>query len=599
MNMYQEQTKLSDVLHSISKSHLCILFLLFIKIPLFSQNKTNVILILSDDQGWGDLSLNGNPWLDTPHLDNLAKTGTRFENFYVSPLCAPTRASILTGRYHLRTGVVSVSRGLETMNTDETTLAELFKSNGYKTGIFGKWHNGQHYPNRPNDQGFDEFLGFCSGHLSNYFNTTLDHNGTSVKTEGYITDVLTDAALTFIESNRQKPFFCYIPYNTPHSPHQVPDSYYDKYKAKGLDDELSSIYGMVENLDDNVGRILSYLKRNDLEENTIVIFLSDNGPNGVRYNGNMKGTKGSVHEGGVRVPFFIQWKNHIPEGKVIESPAAHIDLYPTLIELCQLNAPVGKPLDGLSLTTMMFDDEKGELKDRNIFAHVNLMKLPVTLAIGGFRNNQYRFVFNGEESHVYDIIRDAGESNNIARTNKTLMDTLSMEYEQWFAEVTSTVMTERPSILSKAGIELPVYEASLSSGLKFKEGHGWAHDWVEKWDSTEDYMYWEIDCSDSGNYAVELDYLCKKNNTGSVIECAVGEVRKQIVVRDAFYSKQIPSPDRVPRKEAYEMAGWKNLRVGIFPVPKGRSVIKIKALRIKNNNVAEVKGLRIQYVDKQ
>jgi arylsulfatase A len=203
---------------------------LVFSIPVLSQQKPNVILILTDDQGWGDLSLHGNPWLETPQLDRLARGGVRFQNCYASPLCAPTRASLLTGRYHLSTGVLSVSNGLEVMDAEETTLAELFKANHYATGIFGKWHNGSHFPSRPIDQGFDEFVGFCAGHWSNYFNTTLAYNETFKKTSGYITDVLTEAALAFIERNKTKPFFCYIPYNAPHSPHQVPDKYFRKYK---------------------------------------------------------------------------------------------------------------------------------------------------------------------------------------------------------------------------------------------------------------------------------------------------------------------------------------------------------------------------------
>ena len=223
-----------------SKCFLIVLILL-VHILSFAQIKPNVVLILTDDQGWGDLSLHGNTILETPQLDKLAKSGKQLTKFYVSPLCAPSRASILTGRYHLNTGVLSVSKGLEVMDSDETTIAELFKANGYNTGIFGKWHNGQHYPNRPNDQGFDEFLGFCAGHWSNYFDTELDHNGKMEKTKGYITDVLTNAALAFMSDNKDKPFLCYIPYNAPHSPHQVPDKYFNKYKAKGLDNELAGI----------------------------------------------------------------------------------------------------------------------------------------------------------------------------------------------------------------------------------------------------------------------------------------------------------------------------------------------------------------------
>ncbi|HLL95021.1 MAG TPA: sulfatase-like hydrolase/transferase, partial [Spirosoma sp.] len=217
-------------------------------------DRPNVLFILTDDQGWGDLGLHGNPHVETPHLDQLARDGAQFERFFVSPLCAPTRASLLTGRYHLRTGTVSVTGGWERMNADEQTLAEIFKQNGYATGCFGKWHNGEHYPEDPIGQGFDEFLGFCAGHWNNYFDTELQHNDEMVPTRGFITDVLTDAAIGFIENNKEKPFFCYLPYNAPHSPFQVPDRYFDKCKARGLDDQNACVYGMVENLDDNIGR---------------------------------------------------------------------------------------------------------------------------------------------------------------------------------------------------------------------------------------------------------------------------------------------------------------------------------------------------------
>ena len=199
-----------------------------------------------------------------------------------------------------------VTRTYETMREEEVTLAEAMKKAGYVTGCFGKWHNGAHYPHNPNGQGFDEFLGFCAGHWNNYFDTTLEHNGKPVKTSGYITDVLTDAAIEFIEKNRARPFFCYVAYNAPHAPFQVPDKYFDKYKARGLDDQLACIYGMCENIDDNVGRLLRRLDALDLRDRTVVLFLTDNGANSDRYDGDMKGRKGSIDEGGVRVPLFIR-----------------------------------------------------------------------------------------------------------------------------------------------------------------------------------------------------------------------------------------------------------------------------------------------------
>ena len=557
----------------------------------------NVVLILADDQGWGDLSLHGNKWIETPHLDALAKGGVRFDNFYVSPLCAPSRASILTGRYHLRTGTVSVSKGLEVMDTEENTLAELFKANGYKTGIFGKWHNGQHYPNRPNDQGFDEFLGFCAGHWSNYFDTELDHNGKVEKTKGYITDVLTNAAIKFIGNGKQQPFFCYIPYNAPHSPHQVADKYFDKYKSKGLSDEIASIYGMVDNMDENIGRILNHLKKNNLENNTIVIFLSDNGPNGVRYNGEMRGIKGSVHEGGVKVPFFINWKNIIPSGKIISSPAAHIDIYPTLLDLCKLHSIPSKLIDGINLSQLILKNDETEIRERKLFSHVNFMELPVTLNAGGFRNRDYRFVFEKNVAQLYHLEKDPTQSNDLSVLMTVQTEEFFNDYKKWFANLSSGIISHRPIIVSPLGAELPINEAIVTSGIKFKEGHAWAHDWVEKWNTTQDSMYWEIDCVKPGSYSVKMAYLCKPGDEGSRIECSIGDLRKDVLVYPSFYSKQVPSPDRVPRKEAYEMSKWKYLEIGTFSIPKGKHFIKIKALDLAHENIAEIKSIIIQPAD--
>ena len=265
-----------------------------------AESRPNVILIMTDDQGYGDLGFHGNDKIDTPVLDNLATESVRFDRFFVCPLCTPTRATLLSGRYHPRTGAMSVTRGLETMRSAEVTIAEVLRSAGYATGCFGKWHLGEHYPNHPNGQGFDEFFGMLQGHWNNYFDPKLEHNGRRVQTRGYITDVITGYALRFVERNRHRPFFCYVPYNAPHTPHQVPDRYFDKYIERGLDARAAAIYGMVENIDENIGRLLKKLDELELTKRTIGFFLSDNGPEGhegSRYNAGMRGMKGSVHEG--------------------------------------------------------------------------------------------------------------------------------------------------------------------------------------------------------------------------------------------------------------------------------------------------------------
>ena len=322
--------------------------------PLAADRQPNIVLVLTDDQGFGDVRSHGNKLIDTPVHDRIAAEGARFDRFFVSPVCAPTRASLLTGRYHSRTGVHGVTRGHETMRDDEVTVAELLKGVGYATGAFGKWHNGSQYPHHPNGQGFDEFLGFCAGHWNNYFNTTLDHNGKMVQSKGFIIDVLTDAAIAFIESNKERPFFCYLPYNTPHTPWQVPERYWKKYLAKGISDpSLACAYAMCENIDDNMGRLISKLETLEIADDTIFIFLTDNGPNTNRYNGGMKGRKGSANEGGVRVPCFMRYPRHIKPGTVIKPITAHIDLLPTLMEYCGLIEYKTKPLDGRSLVPLI------------------------------------------------------------------------------------------------------------------------------------------------------------------------------------------------------------------------------------------------------
>ena len=464
--------------------------------------KPNILFILSDDQGWGDVHAHGNELIDTPNLDRLIAEGTELEQFYVSPLCAPTRASLLTGRYHLKTGATSVSNGLEIMDADETTIAEIFKANGYKTGIFGKWHNGSHYPNRPTDQGFEEFIGFCAGHLSNYFNSPLDSGITEITSKGYITDYLATKAMNFIEKNKEKPFFCYVPFNAPHSPFQVPDAYFDKYKAKGLDDELASIYGMVENLDFNIGRLLKKLEEEGLAENTIVVFMTDNGPNGHRYNGLMKGIKGQVDEGGVRVPAMIKWKGKIEKNKKIKSLAAHIDWLPTLVELCQLKPIPTKSLDGISLAQTLLNKEPHE-SNRSIFSHVAFLEKELKPEPGTFRTGQYRFVFK-EKGELYDMLKDPSQEKNIALQFPELVNEMVQSYISWFHESSKNYVSTKPISLQTNFIELPAYEAEFTGSVHFKEGHGWAHDWLTDWKKETDSISWLT--TNSENQKMQADW---------------------------------------------------------------------------------------------
>lgn len=398
----------------------------------------SVILILSDDQGFGDIRSHGNEKIDTPVLDRFAAEGARFDRFFVSPICAPTRAALMTGRYHLRTGVVEVVPDyLATMQLDEVTLGEAFQQAGYATGLFGKWHLGKWYPYHPNVQGFDEYFGFRSGAWGDYFDTPLEHNGRQVPTHGYITDVLTDRALAFIEEHRDVPFFCYVPYNVPHSPFQVPDRYFEQYMARSLDDRTAAVYGMCENMDENIGRILAKLDTLKIADDTIVLFLTDNGPNGVRYNAGMRGRKGSVDEGGVRVPLFVRWPGRIAPGKIVKPLAAHIDLFPTLIELCGIEMPKTRPLDGISLAPLVLGDTTS-LPDRRLFS------VRMDEPFGGrrrvmriaARTPRWRLTVEGENVALFDMVADPRQKQDLADQYPEVVATLRADIDRWYADVT-------------------------------------------------------------------------------------------------------------------------------------------------------------------
>lgn len=551
--------------------------------------KPNILFILTDDQGWGDMSSHGNDIIETPNLDLLSQNGTEFDRFYVSPLCAPTRASLLTGRYHLKTGATSVSNGLEIMDTEEETIAEVFKNNGYKTGIFGKWHNGSHFPNRPTDQGFDEFIGFCAGHWSNYFDTKLDSNNTEIQSTGFITDYLTDKAIDFIDRNKEEPFLCYVPYNAPHSPFQLPDSYFDKYKAKGLDNKLASVYGMVDNVDFNIGRLLAKLESEGLAENTIIIFMSDNGPNGARYNGVMKGVKGHVDEGGVRVPSIINWPNKIAKGRKIDGLAAHIDWLPTLKELCGIEQEPKKEIDGISLANVLLNEEI-EIPERDVFSHVAHLEKELKTKPGALRTGEKLMVFKGDTPELYFLDSDPSQKNDISADNTTLTESLYNKYISWFKESSKNYQAVKPIVVNTDYIELPAYEAQFSGNLRYEEGHGWAHDWLKNWTSTEDEMRWLISSSEDITLNAYLIYNCPETSLNAEIKLEIGDSNVSSIVSKAFEAPLIHSPDRIIRKEAYEKE-WAKMKIGNIKIPKGTNDIVLSALSIPNSEVAEVKAI--------
>lgn len=562
-----------------------------------AQEGPNVVLVVTDDQGWGDVHTHGNEQLDTPNLDRLAAEGVRFDRFYVNPVCAPTRAALLTGRYYLRTGTHGVTRGHETMRAEEVTIAEALRDAGYETALFGKWHNGAHYPHDPNGQGFDEFLGFAAGHWNNYFDTDLVHNDAPVATNGYVTDVLTDAALDFIEASRERPFFLYLAYNTPHSPFQVPDRYYDKYRARGFDEKNASVYGMVENLDDNVGRILERIAALGLDEETIVVFLTDNGPNGDdRYNGDLRGAKGSVHEGGVRVPLFVRWPGRLPAGSLVREIAADIDLFPTLLALAGVPIPEGPPLDGTSLVPLLTGMAAG-WPDRKLFQHWSGDR-GVTAAPGAVRTSRWRGVRTREGFELYDMPSDPGERTDVAALYPRVAAELRAAYEAWFDDVTRQGFEPIPIPVGHAErprVELPGHEAFLQSapggaGISYVGHAGWANDWVTSWASTEAYPFWNLDVVRPGRYEVTIRYTAGADAVGARLRAEAGGEAAEGVVTVPHDPAPVPSPDRVPRKEVYEKV-WKSHTLGVLDLAAGRTQLRLRAAALPGGRAPDVKSV--------
>ena len=547
----------------------------------------NILLVLTDDQGWGDVRSHGNPAIDTPVMDRLARESARFERFYVSPVCAPTRASLMTGRYSLRTGTQWVTFGLETMRPDEVTMAEVLRDAGYATGLFGKWHNGSHYPSDPVGQGFDTFVGFAAGHWNNYFDATLesDHvagrlgagghvDRQALETTGDITDVLTDSTLAFIDRNRDRPFFAYVPYNAPHGPFQVTDRYFDKYTARGLDDKTAAVYGMVDNADENLGRILAEVDRLGLRDDTIVLFLTDNGPNGERFNGHMHGIKASVHEGGSRVPLFVRWPGHMDSTTVVRHIAAHIDLLPTLAEMAGVPLPAGLALDGISLAPTLLRTGP-EPTGQTLFTHHSetaaLRPYP-----GAVRTDRWRAVRYGDAWELYDMTADPSEAVDVAPGYPDLVARFAAEYDAWFADASRGLSEPRRAPVGYAeapGVDLPAVESTFTGSIRYAGESGWSNDWLTGW-AQGGTASWLLDVVAPGTYRVSADVTAPR--AGVRLEASVGRARTAGDV-PTFDPPLTPSPDRVPRGEVYAKP-WETVDLGTIRLDAGPATVTVRAL---------------------
>ncbi|MGQ9573928.1 MAG: arylsulfatase [Thermoguttaceae bacterium] len=420
-------------------------------------SRPNIILIMTDDQGYGELGCHGNPIIQTPHLDRMHGQSVRLTDFHVSPTCSPTRASLMTGRHEFRSGVTHTIMERERLSLKAVTIAQVLQSAGYTTGIFGKWHLGDEDPYQPDRRGFDEvfihgaggigqtYPGSCGDAPGNtYFNPAILHNGLFEKTQGFCTDVFFGQALKWIEeqSKGQRPFFAYITPNAPHAPYVCPEQWSKLYEDKGLSADAMAYYGMITNIDQNVGKLLTKLDQWGIQARTLVIFMTDNGHSiGRLYNAGMRGQKGTPYQGGTRVPAFFRWPGTLKPGDVSRL-TAHIDLFPTLAELAGARIPEQVKLDGRSLLPLL-EDPNAPWPDRFLFVHVGRWPkgkaAESKYANCAVRTARFRLVNNKE---LFDILADPGETRNLIDQYPEQVARMRAAYDQWWEEIQAGLVNE-------------------------------------------------------------------------------------------------------------------------------------------------------------
>lgn len=495
------------------------------------RDKPNVVFILTDDQGYGDLGCNGNEWIQTPNIDSVYNESLSFTDYHVGTTCAPSRGGLMTGKFSNNVGVWHTIMGREILNEGEPTMAEFFKENAYKTSMFGKWHLGDNYPFRPQDRGFDESVIHKGGGVgqqpdywnNDYFSDTYFRNGVPEKFEGYCTDIWFAEAQKFIEKSKDEPFFCYIALNAPHSPYNVPSKYSDLYK--GQENILNpEFYGMITNIDENVGKLRAFLAEKELAENTIFIYMSDNGTaagvsfdkNGdvkKGFNAGMRGTKGSEYEGGHRVPFIMHWpKGELSQRKDINALTSYVDFFPTLADLCGLPSPSGK-IDGISLKNVIYNNEN---PDRVLVVDTQREDDLIKWKQPSIMKDKWRMIGKNE---LYDIKNDPGQKVNLAEEYPALMDSLKTAYESWWkgTETAAAQMTYIP-----VGSEVPELVQLNSHDLHTPVGHPtWNQSQVRSGSGAMG--YWPIEVKNDGKYEVELCRWPKESGLGLRDAAPVGD----------------------------------------------------------------------------
>jgi arylsulfatase A-like enzyme len=568
-----------------------------------AARRPNVLVLLADDAGWGDYGASGNRLARTPHIDALARDGVSLERFFVCPVCSPTRAEFLTGRWYPRTGVTGVSTGHERLDVGESTIADAFRAAGYATGCFGKWHNGSQWPYHPLARGFDTYYGHTSGHWGEYFDPPLERDGRMERATGYIVDACTDEAIAFIRRNAARPFFCYVPFTTPHSPWAAPPAAWERFRGRPLEqtaarpeeedaDQTRCVLAMLENQDENVGRLLATLDDLGLADDTLVVYFSDNGPNGARWNGGMAGRKGSTDEGGVRSVCFLRWAGGLPRGTRVTEIAGAIDLVPTLAALAGVEPAGGKPLDGRDLTPLL-RAAAAEWPERLLFS-----------TWGGrtsVRSQQYRLDAAGR---LFDMVADGGQTRDLAATLPEVQARLAGAVAAWQRDVGlpprgtggDARVDPRPIGLGYREFPvtmLPARDGEPAGGVE-RSARAPNCSYFVKWTDTAGMMTWEVDVQTAGDYDVVIDYTCPPADVGALVELSCNGRRLTGRVGPGWDPPLLTNQDTLPRSPVEStMKEFRPLALGTLALEPGRGQLVLRALEVPGAGVMDVRRVTL------
>jgi len=484
--------------------------LIFAQEHKIAGRKPNVIIVITDDQGMGDLACHGNPIIKTPNIDDFYNESVRFTNFHVSTTCAPTRGALMTGRHTNRVNVYHTISGRSLLFEDEVIIPQIFARNGYTNGMFGKWHLGDNYPYRPEDRGFHEVVRHGGGGITqgpdywgnDYFDDTYWHNGETEGYKGYCTDVFFSEAIEFIEENKDHPFFCYISTNAPHGPLNLPEEYYNKYKdEEELPERFKRFYGMITNIDDNFKVLREKLDALDLTDNTILIFMTDNGTAGGNqiFDAGLRGNKGSEYEGGHRVPFFISWPaGGLSGGKDMDQLVAHYDLLPTFVDLLGLDFNPVKQLDGMSLVSLLYEPAP-DWPNRILYMDTQRLQNLVKYRKYSVMDNNWRLV-NGNE--LYNMNDDRGQMNNVITQHPEVVEKLAAGYEKWWQSFMDEGVNERYAYIKVGSPQENPSRISAHDMLTGKHGHTW-HQYGAV-TASQATGRWKIEFLEDAEYSISL-----------------------------------------------------------------------------------------------